>query len=607
MNGNCNGRFRRIKSPAGLLISAAFVLALTMTASAQGKIVFSSQRDGGLSKEIFIMDDDGTNPVRLTNDPANDYAPALSPDGSKIVFVSNRDGNDEIYVMNADGSGQTRLTSNAAQDSDPSFSGDGSKIAFRSARDAGNYEIYVMNADGTGQVNLTNHPGADGMPSFSPVSGKIVFYSNRHGDPMTTGIHDIYVMNSDGSGVTRLTDTPGDDVRPSFSPDGTKIVFESTRTGGYEIYIMNADGSGQTRLTFDMAINVHAAFSPDGGQIAYQTSRDLNFEIFKMNLDGTNQVRLTNQPGPDEDPAWGVRANTDPTITADPLSVERDAIVSGLSVATAGDAEDAENSLTVTVNGGLSATVNGVTVSNLAVDSSGQVTANIATGCGSTNAAFTLRVTDSGSLYAETTLNVAVTDETTDPILFLPADIVTSLPPNSTDTGRMITFTASATDNCDANPTVTADPPSGSIFPVGTTTVEVTATDASGNTATGNFSVTVLYDFSGFFQPVDNLPVVNMVGAGQSVPVKFSLSGNKGLNIFAAGYPVSQPIVCVGGATVSSVEETVTAGSSSLTYDADADRYLYVWKTEKSWRGTCRQLIVKLNDGSQHVANFQFR
>jgi hypothetical protein len=79
------------------------------------------------------------------------------------------------------------------------------------------------------------------------------------------------------------------------------------------------------------------------------------------------------------------------------------------------------------------------------------------------------------------------------------------------------------------------------------------------------------------------------------------------LNIFAAGYPVSQQFVCNNGAPVGGIEQTVTAGGSSLSYDAATDTYTCVWKTEKSWEGTCRQLIVRLNDGSDHVAFFGFK
>jgi hypothetical protein len=108
------------------------------------------------------------------------------------------------------------------------------------------------------------------------------------------------------------------------------------------------------------------------------------------------------------------------------------------------------------------------------------------------------------------------------------------------------------------------------------------------------------YKFTGFFQPVDNLPTLNTVNAGRAVPVKFSLGGNQGLNILAAGYPLSTQIACNTLATLDQIEQTVTAGSSSLSYDATSDQYTYVWKTDKSRAGSCRQLTVKLNDGTSH-------
>ncbi|HYT56144.1 MAG TPA: PxKF domain-containing protein [Verrucomicrobiae bacterium] len=116
----------------------------------------------------------------------------------------------------------------------------------------------------------------------------------------------------------------------------------------------------------------------------------------------------------------------------------------------------------------------------------------------------------------------------------------------------------------------------------------------------------VIFNFTGFFRPVDNLPVLNIVKAGSAVPVKFSLNGNQGLNIFATGYPVSVSMSCTTTDLYDYIEETVTAGGSSLSYDASANQYVYVWKTEKSWAGSCRQLVVKLSDGTYHRANFNF-
>ena len=113
--------------------------------------------------------------------------------------------------------------------------------------------------------------------------------------------------------------------------------------------------------------------------------------------------------------------------------------------------------------------------------------------------------------------------------------------------------------------------------------------------------------FSGFFAPVNNSPTVNAAKAGSTIPVKFSLNGDKGLDIFEEGSPSSGRIVTDPDAPLDDIELTVTAGESGLQYDATLDRYTYVWKTQKAWAGTSRQLVVELKDGSVHKANFLFR
>jgi len=137
--------------------------------------------------------------------------------------------------------------------------------------------------------------------------------------------------------------------------------------------------------------------------------------------------------------------------------------------------------------------------------------------------------------------------------------------------------------------------------------VTVAITDKDGGTGSKSTVHVVIFNWAGFFQPVDNLPTLNSVNAGRAIPVKFSLGGNKGLSIFEPGYPKSVAIACNSGAVPDDVEETVTAGNSSLSYSAGSDQYNYVWKTEKAWAGTCRQLVVKLIDGTTHVANFKFK
>ncbi len=145
------------------------------------------------------------------------------------------------------------------------------------------------------------------------------------------------------------------------------------------------------------------------------------------------------------------------------------------------------------------------------------------------------------------------------------------------------------------------------------------ALDAAGNAADPaaiHFTVTnpasATYTFTGFFQPVDNPGdgpswVYNSVKAGAAIPVKFSLNGDQGLDIFAAGFPKTQSASCAIADVMNPIEETVAAGSSSLSYDAASDTYTYVWKTNKLWAGTCRALNVTLDDGTQHLAYFRFK
>jgi hypothetical protein len=139
---------------------------------------------------------------------------------------------------------QVRLTFNDVYDQQPSWSPDGSRIAFQSERD-GNNEIYVMNADGSLPVNLTHNPGSDERPRWSPRGDKIAFDSDRDGQRA------IYVMGSDGSRQTRLTHNPREDYGPAWSPNANQIAFtrQVDDNLNFDIYVMNADGSSQKQMT----------------------------------------------------------------------------------------------------------------------------------------------------------------------------------------------------------------------------------------------------------------------------------------------------------------------------------------------------------------------
>ena len=143
---------------------------------------------------------------------------------------------------------------------------------------------------------------------------------------------------------------------------------------------------------------------------------------------------------------------------------------------------------------------------------------------------------------------------------------------------------------------------------IGTKNITFTAVDNVGHTTTKTCPYSVIFAFHGFFQPVDNNGVFNVVNAGRAIPLKFDLSGDQGLDIFVAGFPASTVVPCIAGGGTDVLEETVTAGNSSLSYSQGQPfgQYHYVWKTDKAWANTCRRLDLKLVDGTTHSAFFKF-
>jgi Tol biopolymer transport system component len=173
----------------------------------------------------------------LTGPSTEDSEAAWSPGGTKIAFTSLRDGNQEIYLMDADGANQVRLTYTGSS-SQAAWSPDGLKIAFTTQG-----QIFAMDPNGANTVNLTNNPGS--AADWSPDGSKIAFESTRDGNS------EIYVMDANGSNQVRLTNNSVSDSDPTWSPDGTRIAFTTFRDGNSEIYVMDADGSNPTNLTND--------------------------------------------------------------------------------------------------------------------------------------------------------------------------------------------------------------------------------------------------------------------------------------------------------------------------------------------------------------------
>lgn len=213
----------------------------------------------------------------------NDQNPAWSPDGTQLMFQSDRSGQGDwdIYLVRWDGSGLTQLTSGPDTDQDPTWSPDGSKIAF-----VRNGLIHVMNVDGSGVTQLTD-VGFDTHPAWSPNGTRIAFEHNG-----------IQVVNADGSGVVQLTTNSSrlTDQQPAWSPDGSRIVFQRTLDGWVWVYFMNQDGTGLTRVVSGSS----PAWSPDSRRIVYHS-----WGIIVVMPDGTGMTRL-GLTGPGYAPAWSL-------------------------------------------------------------------------------------------------------------------------------------------------------------------------------------------------------------------------------------------------------------------------------------------------------------
>lgn len=196
--------------------------------------------------DVFTARPDGSDTRRLTDSPGYDAEATISPDGSRIVFTSVRDGDLEIYSMDADGGNVRRLTHEPGYDGGAFFSPDGSRIVYRAMhpRDGEeladfqallaeglvrptHLEIWVMDADGGGKRQITDNGAANFAPFFHPGGQKIIFSSNLH-EPDGRNF-DLYLIGVDGTGLERITSHPDFDGFPMFSPDGTKLVFASNR------------------------------------------------------------------------------------------------------------------------------------------------------------------------------------------------------------------------------------------------------------------------------------------------------------------------------------------------------------------------------------------
>lgn len=289
--------FPRCLTACALLVLAGAFANAQEPGGSPGSTVFVSAGTGHPNNQIYTMNPDGTNPVRVTFDTASDVDPDISHNGKYIVFTSDQTGNNDIYIMDRRSGTTLDLTNNPANDEWPRFSPNGKQIVFESDRDGGVFEIFVMNADGSGTpTQLTFPPTLGRFPSWSPDGERIIF---RHGI-------DIYVMDADGDGTpAQLTSEVATSFAQmaNFSPNGRYVAFMSFREGYCSVFVMNSDGSDQTNLTPKDTADPSTswcsrapAWSANGREIYFMSFRPStggHNQIFVMNTHGSNLRQLT--------------------------------------------------------------------------------------------------------------------------------------------------------------------------------------------------------------------------------------------------------------------------------------------------------------------------
>jgi TolB protein len=313
-------RTRAIVSLAVMTVASALFTGAPSPSNAafpgqNGRIFFFRQTNNSdvATGEIYSMKPDGADKERLTNNDVLDEDPSPSANGRWVVFERAFGADADIMRMKPNGNRVKRLTHTAPSgfvSSNPAFSPNGNKIVFNSDRNGDEDQLFLMNFDGSNEVPLTEPVDADdGNPRWSPNGDWIVF--DREFD-VGAPERKICKIRPNGNGEVCLTGGEFNQVEdPDWSPNSRKIVFEGIKsTGNFtedNIFVMRRDGSGVKRLTARDNVASDPAYSPNGARIIFELEDQAPNSLFIMNADGSNEHRVTPASFDVQDPEWSVK------------------------------------------------------------------------------------------------------------------------------------------------------------------------------------------------------------------------------------------------------------------------------------------------------------
>lgn len=263
-----------------------------------GQIAFAMEQDDKF--EIGTNQPDGVTAV--SDHELNAFGVVYSPDGQMVAWHAEHPSRKtwDVYVANADGSGQRILTNDPADDAFPRWSPDGTQIVFHSNRNDSQFDVYVINVTGGVANQITDSSLNDLGPSFSPDGSRIIFHRQ-----VSRSVRELFMMNADGSAERQVTNLNRSTMFASWSPDGQQLVTHTAINGNWQLVLIDPNSGTPTQITFDDRDSFYPKWSPNGEWIAYHAqASDGNRNLFFVSADGTQQVQVTDFPQQERMPDW---------------------------------------------------------------------------------------------------------------------------------------------------------------------------------------------------------------------------------------------------------------------------------------------------------------